>query len=48
VVRYHLRLGGALTVKVDERNVAGVLYRPGEAVVMEIPPRDCLVLPVED
>jgi spermidine/putrescine ABC transporter ATP-binding subunit len=48
VVRYHLRLGGALTVKVDERNVAGVLYRPGEAVVVEIPPRDCLVLPVED
>ncbi len=48
VVRYYLRLGNALTVKVDEKNVSGVLYRPGETVVVEIPPRDCFVLPVED
>jgi spermidine/putrescine transport system ATP-binding protein len=47
VVRYYLRLGNALTVKVDEKNVSGVLYRPGEAVVVEIPPQDCFVLPVE-
>jgi spermidine/putrescine ABC transporter ATP-binding subunit len=47
VVRYYLRLGNALTVKVDEKNVSGVLYRPGEAVVVEIPAQDCFVLPVE-
>jgi spermidine/putrescine ABC transporter ATP-binding subunit len=47
VVRYYLRLGNALTLKVDEKNISGVLYRPGEAVVVEIPPHDCFVLPVE-
>ena len=48
VVRYYLRLGDALTVKVDEKNVSGVRYRPGETVALEIPPDDCFVLPVED
>jgi ABC-type Fe3+/spermidine/putrescine transport system ATPase subunit len=47
VVRYYLRLGDALTVKVDEKNVSGVEYRRGEPVVVEIPPQDCFVLPVE-
>lgn len=48
VVRYYLRLGDTLTVKVDENNVSGVRYRPGETVTLEIPPDDCFVLPVED
>ena len=48
VVRYYLRLGETLTVKVDEKNVSGVLYRPGDEVAVEIPPDDCFVLPVGD
>jgi ABC-type Fe3+/spermidine/putrescine transport system ATPase subunit len=48
IVRYYLRLGDALAVKVDEKNVSGVLYRPGEKVALEIPPEDCFVLPLED
>ena len=45
VVRYYVRVGGTVTVKVDEKNVSGVLYQPGEKVVVEIPPDDCFVLP---
>jgi spermidine/putrescine ABC transporter ATP-binding subunit len=48
VVRYYVRLGDAVTVKVDEKNVSGVRYRPGETVALEIPPDDCFVLPVDD
>jgi spermidine/putrescine ABC transporter ATP-binding subunit len=48
VVRYYLRLGDGLIVKVDEHNVSGVRYRPGEEVTVEIPPDDCFVLPVAD
>jgi ABC-type Fe3+/spermidine/putrescine transport system ATPase subunit len=48
VVRYYLRLGETLTVKVDETNASGVLYRPGDEVAVEIPPDDCFVLPVGD
>jgi hypothetical protein len=48
VVRYYLRLGDTLTVKVDEKNLSGLLYQPGETVTLEIPPDDCFVLPVED
>jgi spermidine/putrescine ABC transporter ATP-binding subunit len=48
VVRYYVRVGNAVTVKVDEKNVAGVRYQPGEAVLVEIPPEDCFVLPVGD
>ena len=48
VVRYYLRLGEGLIVKVDEHNVAGLRYRPGEAVTVEIPPDDCFVLPAAD
>jgi spermidine/putrescine ABC transporter ATP-binding subunit len=47
VVRYYLRLGDGLAVKVDEKNVSGVLHQPGERVSLEIPPGDCFVLPVE-
>jgi hypothetical protein len=46
VVRYCLRLGETLTVKVDEANVSGVLYRRGDEVAVEIAPDDCFVLPV--
>jgi spermidine/putrescine ABC transporter ATP-binding subunit len=48
VVRYYLRLGDGLTVKVDEHNVSGVRYRSGDAVTVEIPPDDCFVVPVAD
>ena len=48
VVRYYLRLGDGLMVKVDEHNVSGVRYRSGETVTVEIPPDDCFVLPVAD
>ncbi len=48
VVRYYLRLGDGLIVKVDEHNVSGVRYRSGEEVAVEIPPDDCFVLPVSD
>jgi ABC-type Fe3+/spermidine/putrescine transport system ATPase subunit len=47
VVRYYVRVGGTVTVKVDENN-SGVLYQPGDKVVVEIPPDDCFVLPVGD
>jgi spermidine/putrescine ABC transporter ATP-binding subunit len=46
VVRYYLRLGETLTVKVDEANVSGMLYRRGDEVTVEIPADDCFVLPV--
>jgi hypothetical protein len=39
-------LGETLTVKVDEANVSGVLYRRGDEVTVEIPADDCFVLPV--
>jgi spermidine/putrescine ABC transporter ATP-binding subunit len=45
VVRYYVRLGDGVTVKVDEHNVSGVRYRSGEAVTVEIPSDDCFVLP---
>src|SRR5262245_9388591 len=45
VVRYYLRVGDATIVKVDEQNLSGVLYRPGEDVTVIIPPDDCFVLP---
>jgi len=48
VVRYYLQLEDGLIVKVDEHNVPGVRYRPGEKVTVEIPPDDCFVLPVAD
>jgi spermidine/putrescine ABC transporter ATP-binding subunit len=48
VVRYYLRLGDGLLVKVDEHNVSGVRYRSGETVTVEIPPDDCFVLPVAE
>ncbi len=48
VVRYYLRLGDGLIIKVDEHNVSGVRYRPGEEVSVEIPPDDCFVLPLAD
>jgi spermidine/putrescine ABC transporter ATP-binding subunit len=48
VVRYYLRLGDGLMVKVDEHNVSGVRYRSGETVTVEIPPDDCFVLPLAD
>jgi ABC-type Fe3+/spermidine/putrescine transport system ATPase subunit len=48
VVRYYLRLGDGPIVKVDEHNVAGVRYQPGEDVSVEIPPEDCFVLPAAD
>jgi spermidine/putrescine ABC transporter ATP-binding subunit len=47
VVRYYLRLGDGLTVKVDDKNVSGVLYQPGDKVTLEIAPEDCFVLPLE-
>jgi ABC-type Fe3+/spermidine/putrescine transport system ATPase subunit len=48
VVRYYLRLGDGLLVKVDEHNVSGVRYRSGETVTVEIPPDDCFVLPAAE
>ena len=48
VVRYYLRLGDGLLVKVDEHNVSGIRYRSGETVTVEIPPDDCFVLPVAE
>jgi spermidine/putrescine ABC transporter ATP-binding subunit len=48
IVRYYLHLGGTLTVKVDEQNVSGVVYRHNDEVAVEIPPDDCFVLPVGD
>jgi iron(III) transport system ATP-binding protein len=45
VVRYYLRLGETLTVKVDAANASGVLHRAGDEVAVEIPPDDCFVLP---
>ncbi|HXH07257.1 MAG TPA: ABC transporter ATP-binding protein [Vicinamibacterales bacterium] len=47
VVRYYLRLGETLTVKVDEPNVSRLLHRRGDEVAVGIPPDDCFVLPVD-